>query len=355
MLTRRTMLASAILAAAPPAWAATLARSGLLNNYAAAPGLVAVSLEGTSREMIFHGTGAGALNGDTVFAIASLSKIFTALLLADMVARGEVAMDDPVGQYLPQGVMIAPLGGKVLRLVDLVTYTPGLPGWPQNLKGLDIAKPFPAYPDADLYAALKQAPLKYPPGTHYEYSNFGFGLLGHVLARRGAKSLDEMFLSRICMPLGMTSTRIALTQEMRARLVPGHGDKLQQVAAWEMPETFAGAGGLFSTANDLTIFLEAATNRRTTALNRAFSALTQLRRATDKPDTLAAGGWFVSTANGDELVWKDGATVGYSSFMGYSAQNRAGLILLANGQCGDTLTPLGKHLLNPAFAFRKRE
>ena len=310
-------------------------------------------MKGPSRDTAFYGAARSELNGDTVFAIASLTKIFTALLLADMAGRGEVAMDDPVEKHLPQGVMIEPFGGKALRLVDLVTYTPGLPGWPQNLKPLDTAKPFPAYPEADLYAALKQGPLKYPPGTHYEYSNFGFGLLGHVLARRGKKSLDEMFQSRICIPLGMTSTRLTLTQAMRALLVPGHGDKLQPVQAWEMPETFAGAGGLFSTANDLANLLEGATGRRTTALDRAFSALTQLRRPTDKADTLAAAGWFVSPANGDELVWKDGATVGYSSFIGYSARSRSGLILLADGQCGDTLTPLGKHLLDPSFAFRK--
>lgn len=351
MLTRRTILASPLVVASRPAWASTMARSALLKNYADAPGLVAVSLQGVSKDMAFHGAAATGWNGETVFAIASLSKVFTALLLADMVERGKVAMDDTVEKYLPQGVTIAPFEGKAVRLADLVTYTPGLPGWPKNLKPLDPVKPFPAYTQDDLYAALSQGALKYPPGTHYTYSNFGFGLLGHVLARRGGKSLDEMFLTCICTPLGMTSTRITLTQTMRARLAPGHDNKQQPVAAWEMPEMFCGAGGLFSTANDMSRFLEAATGRRQSALSRAFSTLPQLRRPADKPETMAAQGWFVSTRKGSELVWKDGATVGYSSFMGYAPQGGAGLILLTNGMCGNTLTPLGKHLLDTGYAF----
>jgi CubicO group peptidase (beta-lactamase class C family) len=138
---------------------------------------------------------------------------------------------------------------------------------------------------------------------------------------------------------------------MRTRLAPGYDNKLQPVAVWEVSEIFDGAGGLFSTANDLSRFLQAAMGRKQSALNRAFSTLTQLRRPADIPERMAAQGWFVSTRNGNELVWKDGATVGYSSFMGYAPRSGAGLILLTNGMCGNTLTPLGKHLLDAGYAF----
>ena len=267
-----------------------------------------------------------ALDGDTVFGIASLTKLFTALLLAEMASRGEVALEDPVNRYLPAGVRIAAQKGRELRLVHLASYVSGLPGWPPNMKGLDPAKPFPAYREADLYAALNGSPLKTPPGSRYEYSNFGFGLLAHVLARRGGKSFEEMLVTRICKPLGMNSTRLKPDAAMRARLAPAHADATKPVAPWIFPDALAGAGALYSTTNDMLNFLEGATGRRN-ALSSAFAMLLKVRHPTDKPDTDAACGWMVSSTGGEDHAWKDGATVGYSSFAGTSLRSRDALVL----------------------------
>lgn len=338
-----------------PAQAATAAGlAGVLARYRAqgkaAPGIVAGVLDTSQRRIVTAGSsgGAAALDGDTVFAIASLTKLFTALLLADMASRGEVGLDDPVNRYLPGGVRVPALKGRELRLVNLAGYVSGLPGWPPNMKGLDPAKPFPAYPEADLYAALNKGPLIYPPGSRYEYSNFGFGLLAHVLARRGGKSFEEMLLTRICKPLGMTSTRIVPDAAMRARLAPAHADAAKRVAPWVFPDTLAGAGALYSTANDMLNFLEGATGRRN-ALSSAFANLLKMRHPTDKTDTDAASGWMVSSTAGEDHAWKDGATIGYSSFAGYSLRSRDALVLLANGQCGESFAMLGRHVLNIRF------
>src|SRR5688572_3239304 len=164
MLKRRTFLISSLAACAVPAQAATAAGlAGVLARYRAqgkaAPGIVAGVLDTSQRRILTAGTAGGAsgLNGDTVFCIGSLTKLFTALLLAEMATRGEVALEDPVNRYLPAGVRVAALKGRELRLVHLASYVSGLPGWPPNMKRLDPAKPLPAYREADLYAALNKS------------------------------------------------------------------------------------------------------------------------------------------------------------------------------------------------------
>ncbi len=161
--------------------------------------------------------------------------------------------------------------GRELRLVHLASYVSGLPGWPPNMKGLDPAKPFPGYSQSDLYAALNKSPLKTPPGSRYEYSNFGFGLLAHVLARRGGKSFEEMLVTRICKPLGMNSTRLK-PDRRDARPAGACACRCgKPIAPWVFPDTLAGAGALYSTANDMLNFLEGATGRR----NALSSSLSQ--------------------------------------------------------------------------------
>jgi CubicO group peptidase (beta-lactamase class C family) len=357
MLRRRAFLVSGLLSSmavgAFPTHVTAATAAGLagrLERYRrdgkCAPGMVAGVLDTSQRRIVTAGATGGALNGDTVFAIASLTKLFTALLLAEMAARGEVALEDPVNRYLPARVRVAAVKGRELRLVHLANYVSGLPGWPPNLKGIDPAKPFPVYREADLYAALN--PLKTPPGSRYAYSNFAFGLLAHVLARRGGKSFEEMLVTRICKPLGMNSTRITPDAAMRARLAPAHADIAKRVTPWVFPATLAGAGALYSTANDMLNFLEGATGRRN-ALSRAFATLLKIRHPTDRPDRDAALGWMVSGTGGEDHAWKDGATVGYSSFAGYSLRSRDALVLLANGQCGESFGVLGRHLLNMRF------
>lgn len=284
-----------------------------------------------------------ALDGDTVFDIGSLTKLFTALALADMVVRGQMAMDDPLGRYLPADV--PDFDGKPITLRDVATYSPGLPGWPADMPPL--GKTFPDYPVERLYHALSATKLDAAPGTHYVYSNFGYGLLGLALARRAGTDFETLIVSRIAAPLGMESTRIGLSPGMQARVSPGHDRKLAKIASWDMQEAFAGAGAFRSTANDLLKFLAAAMALKPSPLAAAFTEMMRVERPSDGPDTKVAAGWFISRGHGDRLVWKDGGVLGYSSFLGYSAVKRNGIVLLANGNFDSP--KWGRHLLNEGF------
>ena len=132
---------------------------------------------------------------------------------------------------------------------------------------------------------------------------------------------------------------------MRERLAQGHDTSLQAVPGWDLP-TLAGAGALRSTANDMMRFLDACQGKRRTELRTAIASLVEVRRQTDIKGMYAAAGWFVETAQGDELVVKDGGTGGYTSFVGYSMRTGIAVVLLSNTQSLITTPMLGRHLLN---------
>jgi serine-type D-Ala-D-Ala carboxypeptidase/endopeptidase len=315
-------------------------------------GYVALIRDADGPRLVTYGMADGSnsrpLDGDTVFEIGSITKVFTALLLADMVARGDVALTDPVAKYLPPEGQPRTFDNQDISLLDLVTYTSGLPRLPANFHPSDQANPYADYTAEQLYKFLSAYTPKYYPGSHYEYANLGFGLLGHVLSLRAGRSYEELVTSRICEPLGLNDTRITLTPTMRERFAQCHDISLHAVPGWELP-TLAGAGALRSTANDMMRFLDACQGRRETSLRPALASLLKVRRQTEMKDAYVAAGWFVGTAHGDELVMKDGGTGGYATFIGYSARTGIAAVLLANTASWTTNAALGRHLLNANF------
>jgi serine-type D-Ala-D-Ala carboxypeptidase/endopeptidase len=155
-------------------------------------GIVAVVSGSYGSRLFTYGASGAAdnrkLDGDTVFEIASITKVLTALILAAMVERGEVAMGDPVAKYLPSSVNVPAYEGQLITLLDLATYTSGLPIMPDNFTG-------PNYTLDEFYAFLSEYILRYRPGTHYEYANVGFG--GSVTSRavcNASRGLDVLIM-----------------------------------------------------------------------------------------------------------------------------------------------------------------
>lgn len=151
----------------------------------------------------YYGYGKTAASGDdvpsqdTVFEIGSISKVFTATLLADAVHRGEVNYADSIETHLPSDVKIRLKDGKPITLESLSSQTSGLPRLPSNLRPKDATNPYADYTVDDLYKALSRIRLKRSPGEAYEYSNLGVGLLGHLLERASGRSYEELTVSRI--------------------------------------------------------------------------------------------------------------------------------------------------------------
>jgi len=313
-------------------------------------GIVAGVIDASGRRLVAYGSlakgDARPLDGDTMFEIGSISKVFTSLLLADAVERGDVALGDPISKFLPDKVKAPQRNGKAITLEDLATHTSGLPRLPSNLHPKDPANPYADYSFEDLYHFLSGYELTRDIGAQYEYSNLGGGLLGHVLALRAHTDYETLVRTRITGPLGMASTTIALSPDQKRRLAVGHNPALQPVANWDLP-TLAGAGALRSDANDMLTFLAANLGYTSTPLAAAMAAMTKVRRPTTIPNTTIGLGWHVTAAHGREIVWHNGGTAGYRTWAGYDPKARAGAVVLSNAGTGAGVDDIGRHLLDP--------
>jgi serine-type D-Ala-D-Ala carboxypeptidase/endopeptidase len=279
------------------------------------------------------------VDGDTIFEIGSVTKVFTSLLLADMVNRKEVALDDPAAQYLPENVKLPQRSGKSITLLDLSTHSSGLPPLPSNLK------PEADYSLDDLYRFLSGYTLPRDPGSEYEYSNLGAGLLGHLLACRAGTDYESLIRSRIARPLCMPDTGITLSSSMNQRMATGHNAILAPVANSDLPAPLTGAGALRSSANDMLTFLEAFLGYKETPLAPAMKAMLGVRRPAGQA-TIGLG-WIIMSAHGREIVGHNGATGGFRSFAGYDPKERIGVVVLSNASTPGGIDDIGFHLLNP--------
>ncbi|MGH7528582.1 MAG: serine hydrolase [Gemmatimonadales bacterium] len=220
----------------------------------------------------------------------------------------------------------------------------GLPRLPANLQPGDPANPYADYTVERMYQFLSGYALPRDIGAEYEYSNLGMGLLGHALALRGGKSYEELLIEHVLAPLGMDDTRITLTPAMRARLARGHNQEGERVAYWDLP-TLAGAGALRSTANDMAEFLAANLDSTGGPLHRALAATHATRHKTETPGLSIGLGWHILDVEGRPIVWHNGGTGGFRSFIGVDQARRAGVIVLANS--AEDVDDIGFHLLEP--------
>jgi serine-type D-Ala-D-Ala carboxypeptidase/endopeptidase len=294
-------------------------------------GIVVGLIDGQGQRVFTEGKcedgGSKPVDGDTLFEIGSITKAFTAIVLQDMADRGELKLDDPIAQFVPAAVKPPTRNGKEITLLDLATQSSGLPRLPGNLSPLKLvsSNPYSDYGPEQLYQFLSGYRLTRDIGSKYEYSNLGVGLLGHILALKAGTNYEALVIERICNPLKMASTRITLTPDLRSRLAPGHNAAGKTVENWDF-QALAGAGALRSCMNDMMNFLSA-------NMGRIKSPLTEVMAKTQEPRRDADFGRRIGLAwhlNRDGVVWHNGGTGGYRSFLGFNRRAGRGVIVLAN-------------------------
>jgi CubicO group peptidase (beta-lactamase class C family) len=267
------------------------------------------------------------VNKNTVYEIGSISKVFTTIILADEVLKGTMALTDPISKYLPKTITIPQLNGKEITLRDLATHTSALPRLPDNINPADVDNPYADYTVALLYEFLSSHQLSRDIGAQYEYSNLGMGLLGHILEVHTGKTYEQLVISRIAKPLGMSSTGILFTDAMKEKLASGHNGQLEVVSNWDLT-SLAGAGAIRSTTSDMAKFIKANMSTNDTALNKAMKLSHTIAFSDKSKKFNIALAWHF--ANDDTITWHNGGTGGYRAFSGFSNTENKGVVVLTN-------------------------
>ncbi|MFT7633819.1 MAG: D-alanyl-D-alanine-carboxypeptidase/D-alanyl-D-alanine-endopeptidase [Mariniblastus sp.] len=263
--------------------------------------------------------------GDTIYEIGSISKVFTAILLADAVAKGDVKLTTSIGELMP-AIKDSELGNSI-TLKHLSTHTSGLPRMPSNLRPKDPNNPFDGYDRAKLTEFMKSVDAPKPVGENYAYSNLGAGLLGDLLAAQSKSSYEALLNDRLLSPFGMSDTALKLSADQETRFAPPHNSALVADHAWDF-DAMAGAGAIRSTTRDMIKFMKMNINPPTGDVGQAINLAweKQLTKKTGRP---AMGlGWHFS--GDDSTRWHNGRTGGYQSMMLVNRKLKAGVVLLSN-------------------------
>jgi CubicO group peptidase (beta-lactamase class C family) len=271
----------------------------------------------------------GTAKPDSMFEIGSVSKTFTGLVLARMVAEGKVRLDEPVRELLPAGTVAKPASGSdgEITLLDLATHHSGLPEWPNNVFPADQSNPLVDYGPKQLYTYVARHGVAKPPDAAFLYSSLGFGLLGQALVAHAGKSYADLLREEITGPLGMADTVVTLSDEQRQRFLVGYDEQHHPVHPWDI-DALAGAGAIRSTADDMLTYLEANLHaEKYPALSDAL-AMSQRIRDDGPQGSQIALAWFYGADSG---TWQhNGATAGSSSDAFFNPRTDSAAVVLMN-------------------------
>jgi D-alanyl-D-alanine-carboxypeptidase/D-alanyl-D-alanine-endopeptidase len=294
------------------------------------PGLIVGVMQGSDRMIRGYGEsveGSGVRpTKDTIWEIGSITKTFTAMLLALYVQRGVVHYDDPLQKYVPDWVTVPSYQGRQIKLIDLATHTSGLPKDP-ILRGRDHLSV------EEMYRMTSAYQLTRPPGERFEYSNWGFALLAHALMRATGEDYEQLVESNICAPLGLLDTRINLAPDEVSREAQGYSPvgipKPHDNTTWP---AFNGAGALRSTMNDMMIYLAYNMGQANTPLSSLLPDLQRHWHAAGVPGAYVGLAWqmFPMRGTDHQVIWKNGAASGFFSYIGFVKETGTGVVVIAN-------------------------
>jgi CubicO group peptidase (beta-lactamase class C family) len=280
----------------------------------------------------FSAHDARPITPDTEFEIGSVTKVFTALLLAESERLGKVSRLDPAAKYLlPADDPAQPALAKI-TLLSLATHTSGLPRMPTNF-GADPANrdPYAKYDDAALVAALRKDGPAALTGRTVAYSNFGAAVLGEALAAAWDTSYADAITTHVLVPLGLKATNLGLAGlPPPASLAPGHVMG-KAVPNWTF-EAFAPAGALRSSTRDMARFLSACLEKNSSPLRSAFDAALQPQFASEETGGHIGLGWQLTGEGENMVAWHNGATAGSHSFLAFNRKAGTGVVILSNIQ-----------------------
>jgi len=294
---------------------------------------------------VLEAGGTAEVDEHTLFEIGSISKIFTNLVLAQLVLEGRIDLDQPAARYLPEGFRLPDFKGRQITVFDLATHSAGLPSIPPELALADPANPYQFY-SADMLAAFLSAhALQQAPGESHQYSNIGTTLLGLLASHVTGQPYQQLVQQRILAPLGMDDTMLVPPADRLGGFASGHDMAGQPTPHWDF-DVFAPAGGWRSTAADMAKFIAAASGQTPSPLGPAFALMLQRTRPAGSPNMTIGLGWMILEHAGEQIVWHNGITGGFNGFAGYDRNTGRAAVVLANAITSTGIEDVGFHLIN---------
>lgn len=288
------------------------------------------------------GDGARPLGPRSVFELGSITKAFTGILLAEAVARGEVALEDPVAKYLPDGVSIPGRNGREITLLDIATHRSSLTRMPGNMVPTADGG-YPEYTIDMLYEFLAAHELRRDIGAEYEYSNIAVALLGHMLERASGRTYEQLLRERILDPLEMHTTSTKVEGEVREWMTVGHDDRGLAAPYRDWPNLPA-MGALRSNAEDMLRFVAANVGPPTSQIERSMRAAHAVQNTIDDNTDIGLN-WMVMKFGDKRIITHGGATRGFRAFVGFDPDAGVGVVMLANYPISSR--DIALHLINP--------
>lgn len=340
-----------VIAGPPPDALDGLLKQRLLRE---AVGLAAVQVSDAGLNIRTHGVlrrgNEQRVGEDTLFELASVTKAFVALVLADAVLRRELSLDDTVEEMLPGGLKLRDTAGEPLRMIDLATHRSGLPRVPANQTRRERVDPYAHYSEERLRAFLVAWTPEVKRGARFEYSNLGYGLLAQALSHRLGRSLDQLLAERVFEPLGLKDLYIrrplpggdnlqeigaalAAAMNLAQREAGGHDATKRPVPPWQFG-ALAGAIGLVGSIRAVGRFMQAALGLYDHPLQAAFAMCMQRRTDGEHPLHPFGLAWELSMpwspTQTRTLFNQDGASAGFSCSLWLEPARKRGAAVLVN-------------------------
>ena len=271
----------------------------------------------------------------TIYELASITKTFTGVLLAQAVVEGKAKLDDDIRKYLDESYPNLEFEGKPIKLFHLINHTSRLPfvmpDRPELFRDPDpyelpkiLTEIESHYTRADFYKDLHDVKIDKEPGTEFKYSNAAAQLLGYILEKIYGTSFEQLVLKKIARPLGMTETKITLTASETKRLAKGHYDN----GSFALPGTpqAQAAGALRSSVSDMLKYLKYHLNERDETIKLSHGVTFG-----DLKYYASGLNWQMNkTSAGHRRIWQSGGSFGFSSYCVVFPELRLGIVLLSN-------------------------
>lgn len=264
-----------------------------------------------------YGSSNEEFDKNSLFQIGSISKIFTASLLDALVKEGRLSYKTTLDDVLSSSIILSDLA-KTITLKQLATHRAGLPRLPksfmsklEDLVGKEnmMQNPYSHFNLEDIYEYLKTTTEQSAVGK-FNYSNYGMGLLGHILERETGSSLDELAHKYIFTPQNMQNSGIETPDNQAANFIQGHDIDGNKIPRWEF-SILAGAGAFYSNMIDMMKFSK------------------------NSIDNQMSIGWLSPSFIDNQLrnssiVWHNGSVSGYSSYISVDRDNKTAVVFLSN-------------------------